>query len=102
MADERIRHLERAHEFDALAWRPLLAELVRIGRGPEALAMLERTEERLHEQGRMLVVAARHEAYCGATVRTGTAAFVAHMDETLAVAAARVALDNDLALGRKV
>lgn len=80
--DTTTRDLERAHEADPFAWRPLLAALLRAGRGADARAMLEATVERLTESGRELSRASQMEAICRATDRLAFRALVRVVDES--------------------
>lgn len=100
MSDTAIRAAEATVERDPTAWRPLLALLLRAGRAQAALAMLQRCEERVIEEGRGLALAAQNEAISGATERPAQAAMCANAARVLQLCDAIVALENDIAFGK--
>lgn len=98
--DTDIRAAERVLASDPTAWRPVLTLLLRADRAQEALAMLEATEGRIHEAGKGLGRASWMEAISGATDRAAARALTENATALLRVSDARLALENDIALGR--
>jgi hypothetical protein len=92
--DDAVRNAERGFEQDAAEWRPLLVALLRADRQADAVAMLERAVERIHEVGRGLARAAQMEAICGATDRPAFRALARTTDEVGAALEALRALED--------